>query len=294
MGVDHPNLDLVTIGRAGVDLYGQQVGARLEDMSSFAKYVGGSPANVAIGVARLGLKSAMITRVGDDHMGRFVVEEFLREGVDISGIRYDPDRLTALVILGIRDQEQFPLIFYRENCADMALNANEVDQSLIESARGTLITGTHLSTESTKRACERAIKYAKDADRKVIFDIDYRPVLWNLTERDRGEERFVLNERVTQEMQSIIGDCDLIVGTEEEVHILGGTENTMVALRRIRDLSDAVIVCKLGAQGCVVFEGVIGKNIDDGLRSQGFPVEVFNVLGAGDAFFKRIPSRVVA
>ena len=112
-------LDVITIGRAGVDLYGAQIGGRLEDMGSFEKYIGGSPTNMACGTARLGLKSALITRVGDEHMGRFIREQLVREGVDVRGVKTDPDRLTALVILGIRDQEQFPLIFYRENCADM-------------------------------------------------------------------------------------------------------------------------------------------------------------------------------
>ena len=114
-------LDLITIGRSSVDLYGAQIGGRLEDMGSFQKYIGGSPTNMAAGTARLGLKSALITRVGDEHMGRFIREQLVREGVDPRGIKTDPERLTALVLLGIRDQEQFPLIFYRENCADMAL-----------------------------------------------------------------------------------------------------------------------------------------------------------------------------
>jgi 5-dehydro-2-deoxygluconokinase len=114
-------LDVITIGRSSVDLYGAQVGGRLEDMGSFQKYIGGSPTNMAAGTARLGLKSALITRVGDEHMGRFIREELAREGVDVRGVRTDPERLTALVLLGIRDDRQFPLIFYRENCADMAL-----------------------------------------------------------------------------------------------------------------------------------------------------------------------------
>ena len=114
------SLDLLAIGRSSVDLYGQQVGGRLEDMGSFAKYVGGSPTNTAIGGARLGLKTALLTRVGADHMGRFIREQLAREGVDVSSVISDPARLTALVILGIRDRETFPLIFYREDCADMA------------------------------------------------------------------------------------------------------------------------------------------------------------------------------
>lgn len=105
-------LDLVAIGRVSVDLYGQQVGSRLEDIASFSKAVGGSPANVAIGAARLGLKAALITRVGDEPMGRFVREQLEREGVGTSGVHTDPQRLTSLVLLSVRDAETFPLIFY--------------------------------------------------------------------------------------------------------------------------------------------------------------------------------------
>src|ERR1700689_145004 len=120
-------LDLITIGRSSVDLYGAQVGGRLEDMGSFHKYIGGSPTNIAAGTARLGLRSALITRVGDEHMGRFIREELAKEGVDVRGVRTDPDRLTALVLLGIRDDTQFPLIFYRADCADMALCEDDID-----------------------------------------------------------------------------------------------------------------------------------------------------------------------
>ncbi|HEX5006209.1 MAG TPA: PfkB family carbohydrate kinase, partial [Hyphomonadaceae bacterium] len=106
------SLDLITIGRSCVDLYGQQVGGRLEDMMSFAKYVGGSPTNTAVGAARLGLRTGLLTRVGADHFGRFIVEQMRREGVVTTGILTDAERLTALVFLGIRDPDTFPLIFY--------------------------------------------------------------------------------------------------------------------------------------------------------------------------------------
>ena len=96
-------LDIICLGRTSVDLYGQQLGGRLEDTRTFARYVGGCPANIAIGTARLGLKSALITRVGDEQLGNFVVETLNAEGVDTSHVTRDPDRLTALVILGIRD-----------------------------------------------------------------------------------------------------------------------------------------------------------------------------------------------
>ena len=100
-------LDVITIGRAGVDLYGQQVGGRLEDMGSFAKYIGGSPTNIACGTTRLGLRSGLITRVGDEHMGRFIREQLVREGVDVRGVATDPERLTALVILGSATRTAF-------------------------------------------------------------------------------------------------------------------------------------------------------------------------------------------
>ena len=115
-------LDVICLGRLAVDLYAQQVGARLEEVSSFAKYLGGSSGNIAFGCARLGLKSAMLTRVGDDHMGRFLVETLAREGCDVSHVRTDRERLTALVLLGLKDRDTFPLVFHRENCADMAVD----------------------------------------------------------------------------------------------------------------------------------------------------------------------------
>ena len=127
-------LDVICIGRSSVDLYGEQIGGRLEDMASFAKYVGGCPTNISIGAARLGLKPGLITAVGDEHMGRFIEEQCAREGVDVRGVKTDPQRLTALVILGIRDRHTFPLIFVRENCADAALCEDDVDEdySLVE------------------------------------------------------------------------------------------------------------------------------------------------------------------
>jgi 5-dehydro-2-deoxygluconokinase len=152
-------LDLIAIGRSSVDLYGEQVGCRLEDMGSFAKYIGGSPTNTAIGASRLGLRAGLLTRVGADHFGRFIREQLERECVDTRGVRDDPGRLTALAILGIRDPDTFPLLFYRENCADMALCVGDIDPALLRSARAVLVNGTHLSQpnvfDATRRACER-------------------------------------------------------------------------------------------------------------------------------------------
>ncbi|MCV4265571.1 bifunctional 5-dehydro-2-deoxygluconokinase/5-dehydro-2-deoxyphosphogluconate aldolase [Pseudomonas capsici] len=277
-------LDLICLGRLGVDLYAQQVGARLEDVSSFAKYLGGSSANIAFGTARLGLKSAMLSRVGDDHMGRFLVEALAREGCDVSAIKRDPERLTAMVLLGLKDRETFPLVFYRENCADMALRAEDIDEAQIASSKALLITGTHFSTEQVFKASSQALDYAEKHNVKRILDIDYRPVLWGLAGKADGETRFVADQHVSQHVQRILPRFDLIVGTEEEFLIAGGTEDLLGALRVVRELTAATLVVKLGPQGCTVIHGAIPARLEDGAIYPGVRVEVLNVLGAGDAF----------
>ncbi|ROL80124.1 5-dehydro-2-deoxygluconokinase [Pseudomonas protegens] len=277
-------LDLICLGRLGVDLYAQQVGARLEDVSSFAKYLGGSSANIAFGTARLGLKSAMLSRVGDDHMGRFLVESLVREGCDVSAIRVDPQRLTAMVLLGLKDRETFPLVFYRENCADMALSAEDINEAFIASSKALLITGTHFSTDGVYRASLQALDYAQKHGVKRVLDIDYRPVLWGLAGKADGETRFVADHQVSQHVQKILPRFDLIVGTEEEFLIAGGSDDLLTALRTVRSLSSATLVVKLGPQGCTVIHGEIPPRLEDGAIYPGVQVEVLNVLGAGDAF----------
>jgi len=277
-------LDLITIGRSSVDLYGTQVGGRLEDMGSFDKYIGGSPTNIACGSARLGLRSAVITGVGDEHMGRYIIEQLQREGVDTRGVKVDPERLTALVLLGIRDQEQFPLIFYRENCADMGLGEADIDPDFIAQGRALVATGTHLSHPQTEAAVLKALTVARGQGLRTALDIDYRPNLWGVAGHGEGESRFVESQKVTQKLQSTLHLFDLIVGTEEEFHIAGGSTDTLEALSAVRAISDAVLVCKRGPMGAAAFTGAIPDSLDAGQTGPGFPIEVFNVLGAGDGF----------
>ena len=150
---------------------------------------------MAAGTARLGLRSALITRVGDEHMGRFIREELAREGVDARGVKTDPDRLTALVLLGIRDEDRFPLIFYRENCADMALCEDDIDPAFIAEARAVVATGTHLSHPKTEAAVLKALRLAREVGARTALDIDYRPNLWGLSGHGDGENRFVEKRR---------------------------------------------------------------------------------------------------
>ncbi len=277
-------LDVITIGRASVDLYGQQIGSRLEDIGSFAKSVGGCPTNISVGTARLGLKSALITRVGAEQMGRFIIEQLKREGVETAGIVSDPDRLTALVLLAVEAEGISPMIFYRTDCADMALNEADIDEAFIASARSIVVTGTHFSKPHSEAAQLKAIRIAKANGRKVVFDIDYRPNLWGLAGHAAGFERYVKSDYVTGKLKPILKDCDLIVGTEEEVLIAAGGSDLVGALKAIRAVSEATIVLKRGAMGCIVYDGPIPDDLEDGIVGQGFPIEIYNVLGAGDAF----------
>ena len=178
--------DLICMGRAAVDLYGEQVGGRLEDMLSFKKYLGGSPTNTAVGTARLGLKVAMLTRVGDEQFGRFARGTLAAEGVDVSHVRTDPRRLTGLAFLGIKDRDTFPLLFYRDNCADMGISPDDYDVDFIASASALLLSGTHLSQATTYDVCSNVVALARAAGVRVVLDIDYRPVLVGIDQSGHG------------------------------------------------------------------------------------------------------------
>ncbi len=239
---------------------------------------------MAIGAARLGLKPGLITRVGAEHMGRFIREQLVREGVAVDGVVTDPDRLTALVVLGVRDDRTAPHIFFRADCADMALSEDDIDEAYIASAGAVVVTGTHFSTATVEAASHKAIRAARAAGRKVVFDVDYRPNLWGLAGHDAGDNRYVRSEAVTRRLDAVVSQVDLIVGTEEELMIAGGGDTVLDSVRRIRALTPATIVLKQGPMGCVVYPGAIPERLEEGIRGPGFPVDVYNTLGAGDAF----------
>jgi len=237
-----------------------------------------------VGSARLGLKSALISRVGGEQMGRFIKEQLAREGVETAGIRTDDKRLTALVLLAVEAEGVSPMIFVRTDCADMALEEADIDEAFIASSGAVVVTGTHFSQPSPAAAQKKAIRIAKANGGRVVFDIDYRPNLWGLAGHEAGFERYVKSDRVTAAYQAILPDCDLIVGTEEEIRIAAGAEDLPAALKAIRAVSKATIVLKRGAMGCIVYDGDISDDLEDGIVGQGFPIEIYNVLGAGDAF----------
>ncbi|MEC8542617.1 MAG: 5-dehydro-2-deoxygluconokinase [SAR324 cluster bacterium] len=272
--------DLVCMGRVAVDLYAEQIHSPLENAQSFRKYLGGCAGNISVGTSRLGLKSAMFSCTGTDAMGEFLRQQLHHEGVDTTLLRDTSEHLTALVLLGVSPPDRFPLIFYRENCADMQIRPEDADPAFLRKAKALLFTGTCLSSPSMKVATQAAVKTAKEQGCAVILDIDYRPVLWGLTAAGDGESRFVASEAVTKELQPLLKDLDLIIGTEEEVMIAGGTETLEDALQVIRDSSNATVVLKRGEKGCEVFE----PGSQQSRTARPFPIKVLNVLGAGDAF----------
>ena len=154
-------LDLICMGRVAVDLYAEQLHSPLEDAQSFRKYLGGSAGNTAVGSSRLGLKSAMFSCVGTDDMGVYLRKFLESEGVNTSLLRNTPDHLTALVLLGVDPPDRFPLIFYRENCADMQIKKEDINPEIFSQTKALLITGTGISTPAMRNTTMEAVKVAK-------------------------------------------------------------------------------------------------------------------------------------
>ncbi len=262
-------MDLISVGRCMVDLYCDQVGSPLREAQSVSMYIGGCPTNVAVGAARLGLKVAMLTRVGEDRTGEFVLETFRREGVDVSHIRVDPRAHTPMVMAEIIPPDRFALTWYRERASDLRLSESDFDRSWLGQARAVLVSGNSFSTPEAARVTHQLVREARAAGCRIVYDIDYRPVLW-YRELPDGTRELVEPTR----LKDVLSEVDLLVGTEEEYQALaGGFEPA----RKLAPRATAVL--KLGARGARV--ALSGEQAVEG---GGFPVEVLNTLGAGDAF----------
>ncbi|MBZ8135429.1 5-dehydro-2-deoxygluconokinase [Afifella sp. IM 167] len=276
--------DLICIGRGIADLYADQLGGRLEDAISFSAYVGGSAGNICIGATRLGLATAMVLRVGDDHMGRLVRETMSRNGVDTRHVITDSAAPTPLCILGVRNRSAFPRDLFTQGGAYLQLTEEDLDPALFKDARAVLINGSFFASESLRQVCRRALALAREHGCATALDIDYRPALWGLVGHGAGEAAFVASEEVSAHFAAFLPDFDLVVGTEEEIAIAGGAAESFAAVRNIRAMTEATIVLKRGPAGCVAFQGPIPDDLEDGLVVPGFQVEVMNTAGAGDSF----------
>src|SRR5947209_617675 len=174
-----PAIDLIAMGRSSIDLYANEVGARFVDIKSFAAYVGGSPTNIAVGGRRLGLRTEVVTAVGDDPVGDFILNFLVKEGVGTRFISRKPGTRTSAVVLGIEPPDKFPLVYYRDNCADIQLSIDDVLAVPISDCRVFEFSGTGLSREPSRSATIFAAEQAKAAGAKVILDLDFRPNQWH-------------------------------------------------------------------------------------------------------------------
>src|SRR5919201_2069463 len=169
------------MGRSSIDLYSNDVGAPFPEITSFAAYVGGSPTNISVGVRRLGLRSALRTGLGHGPVGDFVLRFLEHEGVETRYIVRKPGRRTSAVLLGIEPPDRFPLVFYRDNCADIELTIDDVLAAPVTEAGLFQFAGTNLSREPSRSATVFAAERAREAGARVVVDVDFRPDQWHDT-----------------------------------------------------------------------------------------------------------------
>jgi 5-dehydro-2-deoxygluconokinase len=277
--------DLLTMGRSSIDLYANDVGAAFVDIKSFAAYVGGSPTNIAVGARRLGLRTALLTAVGADPVGDFILHFLAAEGVDTAFIPRKPAARSSAVVLGIEPPDRFPLVFYRDNAADTHVDIDDVLAAPVDRCRAFEFAGTNLSREPSRSATLVAAERARAAGATVYFDLDFRADQWH------DPRAYGANAR------AVLPLADVVLGTEEEVKAAVLTEASQVAIAHsqvsapeVRGDVEAAIAALLarGPEAVVVKRGARGASVHlpDGARlaAPGFPVEIYNILGAGDAF----------
>ena len=277
--------DLLAVGRSSIDLYANEVGVPFTEIKSFAAYVGGSPTNISVSARRLGLRTALLNAVGDDLVGDFVTNFLQREGVETRyGVR-KRGRRTSAFLLGIEPPDKFPLVHYRDNCADLELSIDDVLAAPVAESRALLLTGTGLSRQPSRNATLFAAERARGFGTKVVLDLDFRPELWPEV-RAYGVA-----------VRSILPLVDVVIGTSDEVEaaILGrwaGKDSgaapacDSVAGRGAAEAVGAALAA--GPEALVVKRGARSTLVQtrggERIEVPTFEVEVLNVLGAGDAF----------
>ncbi|MFN8379398.1 MAG: 5-dehydro-2-deoxygluconokinase [Anaerolineae bacterium] len=259
--------DVLCIGRSSIDLYSNDVGVPFEQITSFAALVGGCPTNISVGTRRLGLKSALLTGVGQDKVGDFIVAFLDREGVETHFIAHKAGRRTSAVLLGIQPPDTFPLTFYRDNCADIELTIDDALAAPIADSRLLLISGTGLSAEPSRSATLVAAETALASETEVVLDIDYRSTLWH------DARAFGVTIRAALPL------VDIAIGTEDEIKAATGAPTGEAGVARLLEGVRKAVVYKLGEAGARVYtkDGAIHN-------AAPFRIEVLNTLGAGDAF----------
>ena len=273
-------LDLITLGRSSIDLYSNDIGAAFPDITAFGAYIGGSPLNIAVGACRLGLKTALLTAVGPDKIGEFIVERLKREGVETKFTPVKPGTRSSAVVLGIEPPDKFPITFYRDNAADTQLSIDDVLAVPIAASRAVQLSGVALAKEPSRSATFFAAEEAKAAGVTVFLDLDFRADQWH-DPRAYGVQ-----------VRALLPLVDVAFGTEEEVNaaMLRRPEDVVirhsqVTAPEIRGDVEANVRALLarGPGALVVKRGARGSDVY--LQGGGtVHAPVLSVLGAGDAF----------
>jgi 5-dehydro-2-deoxygluconokinase len=259
--------DLITMGRVSVDLYPEQIGVHLAEVRTFAKSLGGSATNVSVAAARLGVRAAVITKVGDDPFGPYVRDALREFGVDARWVGTHPTLRTPIVFCEIFPPDDFPLLFYREPTApDMTLARDELDLDAIRAARVFWTTGTGLSAEPSRTATLAALEARDGRDAITVHDLDHRPQFWP----DESEAGRWAREALAH--------ATVAVGNRDEVAVAVGTRDPHEASAALLDLGVQVAIVKQGPAGVLV------RTADSVVEVPPVEVEVVNGLGAGDAF----------
>ena len=277
--------DVLTIGRSSIDLYSQDIGAPFNDIKGFDAFVGGSPLNIAVGCARLGVDASLLTGVGDDKVGAFIFNFLENEGVNTHCIPTIKGTRSSAVVLGIEPPDKFPLVYYRDNAADSQITIDDVIKAKINDYKIVLLNGTALNIEPTRSATFFAAEVADKNDIDVVLDLDFRADQWH------DYRAFGLTIR------ALLPKVKIAIGTEEEILAATMSSTSQVTIKdqqisapEIKGDIDSSIqqLLALGIETLIVKRGSAGASIHypDGSKKDvpGFPVEILNVLGAGDAF----------
>ncbi|MGC5224538.1 5-dehydro-2-deoxygluconokinase [Micromonospora sp. DT81.3] len=258
--------DVLAIGRLGVDIYPLQSGVGLEDVQTFGKYLGGSAANVSVAAARYSHHSALISRVGNDPFGRYLLRELDRLVVDNRYVATDPSLKTPVTFCEIFPPDDFPLYFYREPKApDLNVEPAELDLDAVRAAKVFWFTVTGLSQEPS-RAAHHAALQARGRAENTVIDLDYRPMFWT----DAAE--------ATAQVARALEHATVAVGNREECEVAVGETEPLRAADALLERGVRLAIVKQGPKG------VLAKTADETVEVPPYFVDVVNGLGAGDAF----------
>lgn len=269
---DNRPIDLIGVGRLAVDLNADQINRPMEETSSFTKYVGGSPANITIGAARLGLKTGFIGKVSDDQMGRFIINYLENNKIDTHGIATDKTgAMTGLAFTEIKSPEDCSILMYRDNVADLKLDTNDVSEDYIKQTKVLHISGTALSASPSREAVFLALDYAQKHGVVVVFDLDYRPYTWT-------------SDKETAVYYNLAAEkCDVIIGTREEFDMMEQFEKEKntdeETAQKWFDHEAEIVIIKHGGDGSITY-----TKSGSSYKSGTFKTKVLKTFGAGDSY----------